>query len=114
MSVAQKILQDDQLDSLLLQQGFVVIPFLNSDEVNSLVNFYYGHHSKSQDGMYATAHVPDVASDYSFSGDAGDETVQDQKHNTVVVQRFNNKLFAVDIVQNHIKSEFDVLALVDL
>ncbi len=61
MSVAQKILQDDQLDSLLLQQGFVVIPFLNSDEVKSLVNFYYEHHSKSQDGMYATAHVPDVA-----------------------------------------------------
>ena len=61
MSLTETILQDNELDNRLLQQGYVVIPFLSSDEVNSLVNFYYGHHSKSQDGMYATAHVPDVS-----------------------------------------------------
>jgi hypothetical protein len=37
------------------------MPFLNEDEVATLVDYYYQHHPKTQDGMYATAHVPDIA-----------------------------------------------------
>jgi len=58
---AQKILLDEQLDKRLLEDGYVVIPFLSTDEVSSLVNFYYEHHTKEQDGIYATAHVPDIS-----------------------------------------------------
>ncbi len=58
---AQQILVDEQLDKKLLEDGYVVIPFLSSDEVSALVNFYYEHHAKEQDGIYATAHVPDIS-----------------------------------------------------
>jgi hypothetical protein len=61
MNTPQPILQNEQLDRQLLEQGYVVIPFLNTAEVSALVNFYYQHHTKEQDGMYATAHVPDVS-----------------------------------------------------
>ncbi len=57
----QQILVDEQLDKKLLEEGYVVIPFLSADEVCSLVNFYYAHHAKEQDGIYATAHVPDIS-----------------------------------------------------
>jgi hypothetical protein len=60
MNEVKPILSDEQLDKKLLEEGYVVIPFLNEDEVSALVNFYYVHHAKEQDGMYATAHVPDV------------------------------------------------------
>ena len=60
MDIGRQILQDEQLDKKLLEEGYVVIPFLNSDEVAALVEFYYQHHAKEQDGMYATAHVPEV------------------------------------------------------
>jgi hypothetical protein len=60
MSAAQQILKDEQLDKQLLEQGYVVIPFLDTAEVTALVNFYYEHHARQQDGMYATAHVPDI------------------------------------------------------
>ena len=60
MSITQQILQDEQLDKQLLEQGYVVIPFLNTDEVTALVNTYYEHRPRQQDGMYATAHAPDL------------------------------------------------------
>lgn len=61
MKEQEQIMRDVQLDKQLLEQGYVVIPFLDEAEVNALVDFYYQHHPKVQDGMYATAHVPDVA-----------------------------------------------------
>lgn len=60
MSTTQQILLDEQSDKQLLQQGYVVMPFLNQDEVSALVNFYYEHRPRQQDGMYATAHAPDL------------------------------------------------------
>lgn len=60
MSATQQILKDEALDKHLLNQGYVVVPFLLAEEVAALVNFYYQNHAKQQDGMYATAHVPDI------------------------------------------------------
>ncbi len=57
----QQILVDEQLDKKLLEDGYVVIPFLSADEVSALVDFYYEHHPREQDGIYATAHVPDIS-----------------------------------------------------
>lgn len=56
----QKILQDTRLDVELLEKGFVVIPFLNSDEVEALRHFYFENHPQQSEGMYATAHVSDI------------------------------------------------------
>lgn len=58
--MVQKILIKEDLDKVLLEKGFVVITFLNSEEVKELKEFYYAHHSSEQDGMYATAHVSDI------------------------------------------------------
>lgn len=60
MNNSRKILIKEELDKVLFEKGFVVIPFLNSEEVTQLKDFYYAHHSSEQDGMYATAHVSDI------------------------------------------------------
>lgn len=54
------ILKKQNLDTQLLADGYVVVPFLNEEEVKALTGFYYSHHSSTQEGMYATAHVPDI------------------------------------------------------
>lgn len=60
MTTPQKILQDDQLDQLLLEKGYVIVPFLDEKTVQELKNFYYDNHSEQLEGMYATAHVSDI------------------------------------------------------
>ncbi|MBP6730556.1 MAG: phytanoyl-CoA dioxygenase family protein [Chitinophagales bacterium] len=60
MQSTAAILANEQLDKELLEQGYVVVPFLSADEVKQLVDFYYENHPKQNEGMYATAHVPDV------------------------------------------------------
>lgn len=60
MQSTAAILANEQLDKELLELGYVVVPFLNADEVKQLVNFYYENHPKQNEGMYATAHVPNV------------------------------------------------------
>ena len=61
MAVEQQILKNKELDRKLLEEGYVVVPFLSSQEVQSLVDYYYASHPRQLDGMYATAHVPDIA-----------------------------------------------------
>jgi len=60
MAVEQQILKDTALDRRLLEEGYVVVPFLSKEEVRSLVDYYYASHPRQLDGMYATAHVPDL------------------------------------------------------
>ncbi|MCS6935185.1 MAG: phytanoyl-CoA dioxygenase family protein [Chitinophagales bacterium] len=57
----QPILKDADADRRLLEEGFVVVPFLTAEEVTSLTDFFYAHHAPVREGMYATAHVPDTA-----------------------------------------------------
>ena len=54
------ILQDPLLEKTLADEGYVVIPFLTEEEIALLKVFYYQRHNKTLDGMYATAHVPDL------------------------------------------------------
>ncbi len=60
MKIQEQILRDKELDEQLLEKGYVVVPFLTPAETNELVDFYYQNHPKTQDGMYATAHVNDI------------------------------------------------------
>src|ERR1043165_4564815 len=54
------VLRDAALDEKLLKEGYVVVPFLNTDEVTDLVNYFYQNNPQPIEGMFATAHVPDV------------------------------------------------------
>ena len=54
------ILRDTILEKELKEKGYVVIPFLTKEETTELKNFYYEYHSPTLEGMYATAHVPDI------------------------------------------------------
>lgn len=60
MAVDQQILKDTGLDSRLLIEGYVIVPFLTEGEVKSLCDFYFSSHPRQLEGMYATAHVPDI------------------------------------------------------
>lgn len=60
MSDKLKILADDNLDETLEKKGFVIVPFLSEKEISGLSSFYYDHHSKVLEGMYATAHSTDL------------------------------------------------------
>lgn len=55
-----KILKNNELDIALLNEGFVVVPFLNADQVNKLSNYFYENHPQDIPGFYATAHVKDI------------------------------------------------------
>lgn len=57
--MAGQILKDRELDEKLLQEGFVVIPFLNHSEISALIEFFHASHNTDQKGLYASAHVPD-------------------------------------------------------
>ncbi|HXH20287.1 MAG TPA: phytanoyl-CoA dioxygenase family protein [Chitinophagales bacterium] len=61
MALNQQILKDTRLDRRLLEEGYVVVPFLSQAEVHALADYYYASHPRQLDGMYATAHVPDIS-----------------------------------------------------
>ncbi|MBS1618319.1 MAG: phytanoyl-CoA dioxygenase family protein [Bacteroidetes bacterium] len=54
------ILRDPILDRRLLDEGYVVVPFLYGAEVAELVETYYKTHPRDLQGMAATAHLPDL------------------------------------------------------
>ena len=54
------ILQNSLLEKQLLETGYVVVPFLTAYEVLALTTFYYEYHPKQLEGMYATAHLPNI------------------------------------------------------
>jgi hypothetical protein len=43
----------------LAKEGYVVLPFLNNEEVAFLTDLYYQHHTEKKEGFYATAHSAD-------------------------------------------------------
>lgn len=61
MSSSEKILRVNNLDQHLLEQGYAVTTFLSVAEIDELRSFYYQYHPANQVGIYATAHVPDIA-----------------------------------------------------
>lgn len=56
-----RILKDKILDQQLLEEGYVIIPFLNEAEVADLKQFYQEQKIEKPKGLYATAHVDDSA-----------------------------------------------------
>jgi hypothetical protein len=55
------ILRNNTLDKQLAREGYVIIPFLNKQEVTELKDFFYHNHQHEIPGFYATAHHPDIA-----------------------------------------------------
>ncbi len=54
-----KILLDDGLDGRLLENGYVIIPFLEAGTVDHLKQWFHQLHPDPVQGFYASAHVPD-------------------------------------------------------
>lgn len=55
----QKILVDDKLDANLLEEGYVVVPFLGKKEVENLTSFFYQNHQTVKEGLSASSHSPE-------------------------------------------------------
>lgn len=51
-----QLLQNSEKDKFLEEQGYVVVPFLNAEEVKTLVDIFYENHPQNKEGLYATAH----------------------------------------------------------
>jgi hypothetical protein len=60
LTIEQPILKNNTLDSQLWRDGYVVIPFLNNDEVQQLLKVFHENHPKGIEGFYATAHTTDI------------------------------------------------------
>jgi hypothetical protein len=56
----QQILNNKQLDIMLSDEGYIVVPFLEVDDVKTLIDFFYDHHLAEIPGFYATAHSSDI------------------------------------------------------
>jgi hypothetical protein len=55
-----KILKNNQLDTQLLEDGYVVVPFLSSENINHLISFFKKNHPTEIEGFYATAHSSNI------------------------------------------------------
>ncbi len=82
-----RILKSRDYDKVLEENGYVVIPFLNSEEISELKDFFYKNHSSLPKGLYASAHVQNTA----FRKKMNDFIYQ-------VFQRANAENFA-DVIQ---------------
>ncbi len=53
------IFQNNSYNTLLQQQGYAIVPFLQKDEIKQLTDFFYTHHPQLPEGMYASSHAGD-------------------------------------------------------
>ncbi len=60
MRLARQYLQDAELNRQLAEQGFVVIPWLSKEEVNSLKLKFENAHDVEMPSFYATSHHQDT------------------------------------------------------
>ncbi len=55
-----RIIRDENNDRQLAEKGFAIIPVLDSNEINLLLEFYNKNHPEIIDQMYASAHSQDI------------------------------------------------------
>jgi hypothetical protein len=60
MENQRRILYEDMLNTQLWENGYVVVPFLNHDELKNLLNIFNQIPRELVQGFYATAHSPDL------------------------------------------------------
>lgn len=61
MPVNQPILKNKEADRQLFEEGYTIITFLNKTEIIDLSTFFYSKHNTLPSGLYATAHLQDIA-----------------------------------------------------
>jgi hypothetical protein len=55
------LLNNLQLDIALREDGYVIIPLLDTEAIESLLSFYYETNKTVFEGMSASAHAPDIS-----------------------------------------------------
>lgn len=70
--VYQNILLDEKQNSELQKEGFVVLNFLNDNEISELVSFFNQKITLGEGNFYATAHATDI----SFRSEMSDKIVE--------------------------------------
>lgn len=76
--MAINFLKDVVLNETFVREGYVIVPFLNEEEIHTLTKVYYENHDEGHEGLYATAH----ASDYDFK----------KKLNDVILEKMQRSL----------------------
>lgn len=54
------ILKNEADESVLLEEGYIVRPFLHEEEIADLKKLYFSRFPATNEGMYATAHDPNI------------------------------------------------------
>lgn len=57
---SNQVLKSLELDQLLNEQGYVVVPFLDKNAIEELKQFFFNNHPEPIPGFYATAHSSDI------------------------------------------------------
>ena len=56
----EPIFRNRELNARLFEEGFITLPFLNSDEIESLKEIFWKYHSQDEvEGLYVSAHYKD-------------------------------------------------------
>lgn len=55
----KSIIKNAEKAEQLHEQGYAVVPYLNTDEIKELTDFFYSAHPVLPDGMYASSHAAD-------------------------------------------------------
>jgi len=62
------IFRDCALNELLFTEGYITLPFLNTEEVAALIDLFWQNHSEQEvEGLYVTSHIKDNASIHKIS-----------------------------------------------
>lgn len=57
-----KFFKQEELNETFEREGYVIVPFLNEEEIDALTKLYYETHNLNHEGLYASAH----SADYDF------------------------------------------------
>lgn len=70
-------LKDTTLNETFAREGYVIVPFLNEEEINALTKLYYETHHLNHQGLYASAH----SADFDFKKRLNDAILEKMQRN---------------------------------
>ena len=71
--MSKRIFKDEAMQSLFDKQGFLIVPFIDTEEVNRLVELFYELHGNPQGGGFVSG---SYSGDYNYKKKASDAVVK--------------------------------------